>query len=55
MGLFDKKDKKRKDDFDSPVEQIDLSSVPTSAPAAATRPPEPTPAARSPEPAPGCV
>jgi len=29
MGLFDKRDKKRggKDDFDSPVEQIDLSSV----------------------------
>ena len=42
MGLFDKRDKKRggKDDFDSPVESIDLSSV--GAPAAAsTRPAEP--------------
>jgi hypothetical protein len=27
MGLFDKRDKRRKDDFDSPVESIDLSQV----------------------------
>lgn len=26
MGLFDKRDKKRKDDFDSPMESIDLSA-----------------------------
>lgn len=47
MGLFDKRDKKRggKDDFDSPVEQIDLSKV---APAAAAPPPSPT--TRAPEP-----
>jgi hypothetical protein len=61
MGLFDKRDKKRKDDFDSPVEQIDLSSMPTAkaaepAPApAAAKPAEPAPSAalaRQPEPAP---
>ncbi|HLU66705.1 MAG TPA: hypothetical protein VKZ63_10540 [Kofleriaceae bacterium] len=34
MGLFDKK-KKGRDDFDSPVEQIDLSRAPAAAPAAA--------------------
>ena len=58
MGLFDKRDKKRKDDFDSPVEQIDLSSVPT----AAARPAEPAPAkapepvaAKAPDPAPAPV
>lgn len=38
MGLFDKRDKKRKDDFDSPVEQIDLGSVPTAVPAASSGP-----------------
>jgi len=27
MGLFDKRDKRRKDDFDSPIESIDLSQV----------------------------
>jgi len=58
MGLFDKRDKKRggQDDFDSPVEQIDLSSM-ASTPAPAARP-APTaaagapalPTARSPEP-----
>jgi len=38
MGLFDKKDKKRgKDDFDSPMESIDLNQV--SAPAPATSAP----------------
>jgi len=63
MGLFDKRDKKRKDDFDSPVEQIDLASMPSArpaepaAPAAAARAPDPAPApaqpaARQPEPAP---
>ena len=64
MGLFDKRDKKRKDDFDSPVEQIDLSAVsapaptPTPAPAAAKAPdpaPAPAPAAlktEAPKPAP---
>jgi hypothetical protein len=60
MGLFDKRDKKRKDDFDSPVEQIDLSSVstakaaepaPAPAPAKAAEP-APAVAARSAEPAP---
>jgi hypothetical protein len=47
MGLFDKRDKKRggKDDFDSPVEQIDLGSI-----SAQAKAPEPAPAAR-PEPA----
>jgi hypothetical protein len=54
MGLFDKRDKKRKDDFDSPVEQIDLSAVsapapaPTPAPApVAAKPSEATPAPAS--------
>lgn len=55
MGLFDKRDKKRggKDDFDSPVEQIDLSAVPRAAeparPAAApvTAAAEPAPAPRA--------
>jgi hypothetical protein len=50
MGLFDKRDKKRKDDFDSPIEQIDLSSVPS----AAAKAPEPA-VARAPEPAPAPV
>lgn len=45
MGLFDKRDKKRKDDFDSPVEQIDLSSVPSAKPAEPARAAEPAPAA----------
>jgi hypothetical protein len=50
MGLFDKRDKRssKKDDFDSPVEKIDLSAPPAEpepvSPAAA--PPEPAPAAR---------
>jgi hypothetical protein len=46
MGLFDKKDKKRKDDFDSPVDQVDLG--------ASSRTPEPAaakPAAPAAEPA----
>lgn len=45
MGLFDKKDKKKKskqDDFDSPIEQIDLSAPdPAPAPVAAAPRPEP--------------
>jgi hypothetical protein len=56
MGLFDKRDKKKKggkDDFDSPVEQIDLSAASTPEPEpASTRAapvPEPAPAA-APEP-----
>ncbi len=44
MGLFDKRDKKRKDDFDSPVEQVDLGAV------APARPPG-GPVAKAPEPA----
>ncbi len=50
MGLFDKRDKRssKKDDFDSPVENIDLSAPPAEpepvSPAAA--PPESAPAAR---------
>jgi hypothetical protein len=49
MGLFDKRDKKRggKDDFDSPVEQIDLSSVPASTPVKAEAP-KPAPSAPAP-------
>jgi hypothetical protein len=45
MGLFDKKDKKRRDDFDSPVESVDLgnSSGPVEKPASAA--PAPAPAA----------
>lgn len=42
MGLFDKRDKKRKDDFDSPVEQIDLSSI-----AAPAKSPETAPVAKA--------
>ena len=58
MGLFDKRDKKRgKDDFDSPVEQIDLSSMPSQT----AKAPEPSAARAEPaatlgkpaEPAPG--
>lgn len=49
MGLFDKRDKKKRDDFDSPVEQIDLSAAPTPAPKPAPTPP---PAAAAPAPAP---
>lgn len=63
MGLFDKRDKKRKDDFDSPVESIDLSApapepvteITTEPPPAAAAAPEPAPArarAREPEPEP---
>lgn len=44
MGLFDKRDKKRKDDFDSPVEQIDLGA----APSAKAAEPAPAPAAARP-------
>jgi hypothetical protein len=55
MGLFDKRDKKRgKDDFDSPVEQVDLGAVPSAVPASASGPvraPEPA-VARAPDPAP---
>jgi hypothetical protein len=57
MGLFDKRDKKRggKDDFDSPVEQIDLSSVPASTPVKAEAP-KPAPAsAPAPAPAPSAA
>ena len=45
MGLFDKRDKgkKKKDDFDSPVEQVDLSAARKPAPPAArTQPRQPT-------------
>lgn len=28
MGLFDKRDRKRRDDFDSPIEQVDLGASP---------------------------
>lgn len=51
MGLFDKRDKKRKDDFDSPVEQIDLSSMPGASAKAAEPAPAPA-AAKAAEPAP---
>ena len=56
MGLFDKKDKKRKDDFDSPVDQVDLgaSSRATPEPAAAKSAaamPAPEPARPGPGPA----
>ncbi len=58
MGLFDKRDKKKRDDFDSPVEQIDLSAAapapkPAPPPPAAPPPaaPTPAPAAKAPEPA----
>jgi hypothetical protein len=52
MGLFDKRDKKRggKDDFDSPVEQIDLSSMPSQT--AKPAEPAPPPATAKAEPAP---
>lgn len=43
MGLFDKRDKKRGDDFDSPVEQVDLSAVPAAAKAAADTAPSKAP------------
>ena len=39
MGLFDKRDKKRRDDFDSPVDSVDLGSGPAEKPAAAQPPP----------------
>jgi hypothetical protein len=56
MGLFDKRDKKRKDDFDSPVEQIDLGAMSKAAkapdPAPAAPPPAQTPA---PAPAPAAL
>lgn len=65
MGLFDKKDKKRKDDFDSPVDQVDLGassrpttpepSTPVAKPAAAAAPepaPSSAPAASTPAPEP---
>jgi len=35
MGLFDKRDKKRRDDFDSPVEAVDLDQVQNSEPVTA--------------------
>lgn len=50
MGLFDKRDKKRQsDDFDSPVEKIDLSAPATDEPVEMTADPPPTAAS---EPAP---
>jgi hypothetical protein len=58
MGLFDKKDKKRKDDFDSPVDQVDLGASsrtpePVAAKAApATEPAKPAPAPAASTPAP---
>jgi len=55
MGLFDKRDKKRggKDDFDSPVEQIDLSSVaPATPPRADVATGRSAPLAQAPAPAP---
>jgi hypothetical protein len=48
MGLFDKKDKKRRDDFDSPVDRVELTPTPAA-------PPEPalaTATAAAAEPAP---
>jgi hypothetical protein len=46
MGLFDKKDKKRRDDFDSPVDSVDLNSSPVEKSVAAPAPaPAPAPAA----------
>ena len=47
MGLFDKRDKgkKKKDDFDSPIEQVDLSAARAPAQAASKAPPPPRPAA----------
>ncbi|HUQ01557.1 MAG TPA: hypothetical protein VM261_03640 [Kofleriaceae bacterium] len=47
MGLFDKKDKKRKDDFDSPVDQVDLGA---SSRPAASEPPKAAAPAPAPEP-----
>jgi hypothetical protein len=42
MGLFDKRDKRRgEDDFDSPVEQIDLSAPPVVSGVVNSAPPEP--------------
>jgi hypothetical protein len=62
MGLFDKRDKKRKDDFDSPVESIDLSAAAPEpvaevtaerpAPAAEPSPPMASARARQPDPDP---
>jgi hypothetical protein len=60
MGLFDKKDKKRKDDFDSPVDQVDLGAssrtpepvAAKAAPAAAPAPTASTPAPAASTPAP---
>ncbi len=46
MGLFDKRDKKRRDDFDSPVESIDLGSGPVASAAPPSTPPPPEAAAR---------
>ncbi len=55
MGLFDKRDKKRRDDFDSPVDSVDLGSGPAEAPAvaapAAAAPPNVIVASQSPPPA----
>lgn len=52
MGLFDKRDKKRKDDFDSPVEQIDLSSVPSAKGAEPARAEAVPVSAKAPDPVP---
>lgn len=51
MGLFDKRDKKRKDDFDSPVESIDLSA-PAPEPVSEMTAEPATPTEQAPEPAP---
>ncbi len=51
MGLFDKKDKKRKDDFDSPVDRVDLTPAPASAAPAPSVGAKPAPAAEPPRPA----
>lgn len=60
MGLFDKKDKKRKDDFDSPVDQVDLGASsrapdPVVAKPAATPAPEPAKPAPASAPAPAAA
>src|SRR5205085_2300413 len=52
-GLFDKKDKKRKDDFDSPVDQVDLGSSSRATPEpVAAKPAVTTPAPEAARPAP---
>ena len=51
MGLFDKKDKKRRDDFDSPVDQVDLGASPRATTPEPSAPVAKPAAAAAPEPA----